>query len=295
MLNLCICVSVWFFLLLNAAGAWAADGCQPTVAPYAKRSQVPKAAFAQRIKLACGERAVGNTTASVQWTQLRLYLLETGKAPVLLPQTGAGFSSQLNAQNLGTVGVTYTNSGATAMAGVRLVAFVDLDIDRVANGFANEYGAFISLATPPGAPAGAIAANAWEIDEPGFLFGNILTNAAAGTLDNFNAIPNGAPDDVSFALQFPVGDLAPGQLFSAQIRVEAGNIGGLQQVDRTTNTTVYMNGFAAKAAVLPPAPPAPPAHHAPGTPEIPSPSSLPLLLIGLGATYAFRRQLFGKG
>jgi hypothetical protein len=250
---------------------------------------VPKAAFAQRNKMACSERAVGNTTASVQWTQLRLYLLETGKAPVLLPQTGAGFSSQLNAQNLGTVGVTYTNSGATAMAGVRLLAFVDLDIDRLTNGFANEYGAFISLATPPGAPAGAIGATAWEIDEPGFLFGNILTNAAAGTLDNFNAIPSGAPDDVSFALQFPVGDLAPGQLFSAQSRVDAGNIGGLQQVDRTTNTTVYLNGFAAKAAVLPPAPPPP------VTPEIPSPSSLPLLLIGLGATYAFRRHLFGKG
>jgi hypothetical protein len=276
------------FLLAGPAVFGATDGCLNGVAPFAKRSQVPKAAFAQRNKTACSQRAVGNTTAAVQWTQLRFYLLATGRAPVLLPQTGAGFSSQLNAQNLGAVGITYTNSGTTPMTGVRLIAFADLDIDRLTNGFANEYGAFVSLATPPGAPAGAIAANAWEIDEPGFLFGNILTNAAAGILDNFNAIPNGAPDDVSFALQFPVGDLAPGQLFSAQIRLDAGNIGGLQQVDRTTNTTVYLNGFAAKAAVLPPAPPPP------VTPEIPTPSSLPLLLIGLGVTYSFRRQLFGR-
>lgn len=275
-------------LLFGASLALPADPCSPVLAPFAKRSQVPRAAFSQRNKAACGLRAVGNTTAAVQWTQLRLYLQANGRAPQLLPQTGAGFNASLNPQNLGSIGVTYTNTGATTLANARLIAFVDLDIDRNANGFANEYGSFISLATPPGAPAGAIAANSWEIDEPGFLFGNIVANSIAGVLDHFNAVPNSAPDDVSFALQFPLGDLAAGQLFSAQLRLDNGNIGGLQQVDPSSGTTIYLNGFAAKAAVLPTPPVVPP------TPEIPSPSSLPLLMLGLGLTYAFRRQLFGK-
>ncbi len=233
-----------------AAGlaAYGADGCTPGGALFARRSLVPRAALERRTKDSCGLRAVGNTTAAVQWTQLRLYLLANGRAPQLLEQSGAGFAATLNPDNLGTVGITYTNTGAAAMAGVRFVAFADLDIERGANGFANEYGSLVSLATPPGSPAGAVAANGWEIDEPGFRFGNILANAAAGTLDNFHAIPGSAPDDVSFALQFPIGDLAPAQLFRVQLRLDTANIGGLQQVAATTNTTVYLNGFGAKAA-----------------------------------------------
>ena len=280
------CFSVSFLLLGGLGNGYAAGSCDGGAPLFSARALVTKAALQNRIKSACGGRAVGNTTAAVQWTQFRLYLLANGRAAELLSQTGPGFSSGLNGSNFGSVTVSYTNTGATAMAGVRLVAFADLDINRATNGFSNEFGSFVSLATPPGAPAGAIAANAWEIDEPGFLFGNILTNAAAGTLDNFNAVPNSAPDDVSFALQFPVGDLAPGQLFSAQVQLDTANIGGLQQVDPATNTTVYLNGFAAKAKVVTPDPVP--------TPVIPVPSSLPLLVIGMAVTYAFRRQIFGK-
>jgi len=269
-------------------GYAAGDPCGAPTPLFSMRSQVPRAAFATRNKAACGIRAIGSSGAAVQWTQLRLYLHANGQAPVLLPQSGAGFTASLNAQNLGTVGVTYTNTGTTTMNNVRLVAFADLDIDRNTNGFANEFGSMVSLAPPPGAPAGAIAASAWEIDEPGFLFGNILANAAAGALDNFNAVPNSAPDDVSFGLQFPIGTLAAGQLFTTQLQLDSSNIGGLQQVDPASNRTVYLNGFAAKAALAPP----PDTHH--HTPEIPSPAALPLLVAGLGTVYAFRRSLFGK-
>ena len=237
-------------LLFGGVGSiFAAGGPCGALPPlFSMRSQVPRAAFATRNKAVCGIRAIGNSGAVVQWTQLRIYLHANGQAPVLLPQSGAGFTASLNAQNLGAVGVTYTNTGTTPMNNVRLVAFADLDIDRNTNGFANEFGTMVSLAAPPGAPAGAIAASAWEIDEPGFLFGNILANAAAGALDNFNAVSNSAPDDVSFGLQFPIGTLAAGQLFTAQLQLDSNNIGGLQQVDPASNRTVYLNGFAAKAA-----------------------------------------------
>jgi hypothetical protein len=276
-------------LLLSATVASAADPCTaPMRAPFAKHSLVPRAAFAKRAKVACAIRAIGAGAAPVQWTQLRLYLHANGQAPLLLPQSGANFTASLNSQNLGAISATYTNAGTTALSNVRLVAFADLDIERNNNGFSNEFGNFVSLATPPGAPAGAIAATSWEIDEPGFLFGDILTNTMNAALDNFNAVPNSTPDDVSLALQFPVGALAPGQLFNAQLRLDTTNIGGLRQTDPDSSITIFFNGFVAKSSAPPPAPPPPP------TPEIPSPSSLPLLLLGLGLTFACRRQLFGK-
>jgi len=168
---------------------------------------------------------------------------------------------------------------------VRLIAFADLDIDRATNGFANEYGAFVSLASPPGAPIGAVAANAWEIDEPGFLYGNIVTNALAGTLDNFNAVPSGAPDDVSMALQFPIGDVKPTQSFSVQLQLSTTNIGGLRQTDPTSSRTVYLNGFSGPLVGTGP--------DVPLIPVTPSPSSLLLLVVGLAAVSLFHRQLRG--
>jgi hypothetical protein len=41
----------------------------------------------------------------------------------------------------------------------------------------------------------------WEIDEPGFVFGDIYDNVQLGSsaLDNTNAVPSGSPDDVSAA------------------------------------------------------------------------------------------------
>ena len=81
-------------------------------------------------------------------------------------------------------------------------AFVDAEIDQVANTFWNEYGAT--------APFGPSAGQSWEIDEPGYVFGDIWTNfndILAG-LDNTNGVPIAFPDDVAMALgwDFTLGD-----------------------------------------------------------------------------------------
>ena len=70
--------------------------------------------------------------------------------------------------------------------------YVDPEIDEAANTFFNEYG------ETNGTPA---AGQSWEIDEPGFVFGDIYTNFVAGTLDNklFDGTFNG-PEDVAMAL-----------------------------------------------------------------------------------------------
>ncbi len=79
-------------------------------------------------------------------------------------------------------------------AGSSIFAFVDFDIfDGASDTF------FDDTATQLGAvPVGG----SWEIDEPGFVFGDIFTNLTAGALDNmaYNGVPMPNGEDVSMAL-----------------------------------------------------------------------------------------------
>ncbi|MBI4849843.1 MAG: PEP-CTERM sorting domain-containing protein [Nitrospirae bacterium] len=85
---------------------------------------------------------------------------------------------------------TLTWSTSTA-ASHSIIAFFDHEIDEELNTFYNEYG------DTTGTPA---AGQSWEIDEPGYVFGDIYNNVLAGSLDNFNGVPSSLPDDVSMAL-----------------------------------------------------------------------------------------------
>ena len=127
------------------------------------------------------------------------------------------------------------------------------EIDEPINTFFNEYGAFVSLALPPGAPAGATAASSWEIDEPGFSFGDIFTHLQHGALDNSNGVPSTAPDDVSLALGFSVGTLGVNQQVKATFRISETNIGGLQQVDPDSDVQLWFNGYVETSTAPEPA------------------------------------------
>ena len=70
-------------------------------------------------------------------------------------------------------------------------AYFDHEIDEALNTFFNEFGAVTGTL-----PAGLT----WEIDEPGFVFGDIFSNFTAGTLDNTTGVPPSAPNDVSMAI-----------------------------------------------------------------------------------------------
>ena len=89
---------------------------------------------------------------------------------------------------LGIVTLTLGGAGAHYLG-----FFVDHDIDNEQNSFFNESGAIT------GAPA---AGQTWEIDEPGFAFGDIFDNFSNSSLDNTNAVPAGMEDDVSMALSW---------------------------------------------------------------------------------------------
>jgi len=123
---------------------------------------------------------------------------------------------------LGSLSFSVTGVGAHDVA-----LFVDHDIDEAVNTFFNESGAV------SGAPGAGLS---WEIDEPGYVFGNIYTNFQAGTLDNtiFGGVSDKI-DDVSMALgwnfiladgetaaiTFTLGTAAPGGFSLAQIDLDS--------------------------------------------------------------------------
>lgn len=126
-----------------------------------------------------------------------------------------------------TFGLTLSGAGAHTAIG-----FVDPEIDEAINTFFNEFGA------ANGSPA---AGQSWEIDEPGYVFGDIYSNFTAGTLDNSNAVPAGSEDDVSMALGWDFV-LAAGEYAEVQyVLSEIAPTGGfyLSQTDPDSQATLY--------------------------------------------------------
>lgn len=170
----------------------------------------------------------------------------------------AGFNATTG---LGTLTVTIGSTGVHSV-----IAFLDHEIDQTLNGFSNEFGAVI------GAPAAGLS---WEIDEPGFVFGDIYANVLAGALDNTNGVPAGSPDDVSMALGWNFA-LAAGE--TAVINLLASltaPVGGfyLAQTDPDSNQTVYYStGLTVTGGEVP----------------LPVPGTLVLTLTGLAGLISAR-------
>lgn len=108
-------------------------------------------------------------------------IFKPGPLPSAIDTSGFDFGT-----GLGIVDVTISGAGLHYVGG-----FFDHEIDESINTFFNEFG------SASGAPA---AGQSWEIDEPGYIFGDIYDNFLDSTLDNSNAIPFGSPDDVSMAM-----------------------------------------------------------------------------------------------
>ena len=207
--------------------------------------------------------------APIEISDLAGFLHVNGALVQLVDRTSPSFSSTLDPSNLGTFGWTVTNTGLSALDDVSFLVFLDADIDTAANTFFNEFGAFVNLSLLPSAPSGALAPTSWEIDEPGFLFGDIVDHLFDGELDNSNAVPAGAPDDVSLALGFVLGSLQPGATVDIRMLTSLANIGGLRQTDPDSDYSFYLNGYAAVTNPVAP---------------IPEPSTLGLVALGAAVT-----------
>ncbi len=134
-----------------------------------------------------------------------------------------------------------TNEGASPIAGLSFLSFLDVEIDEVRNTFFNEYG------ESAGTPA---AGQGWEIDEPGYVFGDVYDHLLSGALDGSNALPAASPDDVSLALSFAPGMLAPGATMRVELMIsEDGDaLGGFalrqRDSDPSSATVVTYSGAA---------------------------------------------------
>jgi hypothetical protein len=101
------------------------------------------------------------------------------------------------------------------------------------------------------------------------VFGNIYTNFLAGSLDNSNGVPSSSPDDVSMALGWAF-NLTAGQtatiIFSLS---ETAPVSGfyLWQTDPDSKVDIYFSSTLNKTG---------------GNTSVPEPSTLMLMLSGLG-------------
>ncbi len=135
---------------------------------------------------------------------------------------------------LGTIQVSVTRAGPH-----NVVSFFDHEIDEDDNTFFNEAGAT--------GGAAATAGQAWEIDEPGFVFGDIYDNFLDNTLDNINAIPVDFEDDVSMAMGF---DFTLAALETATISFFVGLVNDapgfyLEQIDDDSQASIFFWGDVA--------------------------------------------------
>lgn len=106
-------------------------------------------------------------------------------APAAAPAAVDDSSFDYNT-GLGTILVRAQGSGPHYFG-----VYLDHELDEQANTFFNEYG------EPVHSPA---ASQSWEIDEPGYTFGNLLSNFQRNQLDNHSGVPSGRPDDVAMAM-----------------------------------------------------------------------------------------------
>jgi hypothetical protein len=145
---------------------------------------------------------------------------------------GANFSSfdysGAAPTGLGTVVLTVSGAGSHYLG-----LFVDHEVDETVNTFFNEYGSTSGTAA---------SGQSWEIDEPGYTFGDIFANFSASGLDNSNGVPSGSDDDVSMALGWDFS-LAAGETATATVLLGTSAPSGfyLQHTDPDSDASVYFS------------------------------------------------------
>jgi hypothetical protein len=282
-------VAVLVLQVLAVPPIWAKSdtaGCREARLSVKSGAGRTRTAAAIRLKesciasLAAGPRAAGTAGKQLRLAETRVVIFSDTQQPADLDDKATLYFSNLDSENYGSYSWAYVNNTGAALTNVKALALLDADIDVALNGYANEYAVFISQALPPSAPSGSTAASSWEIDEPGYVFGNIYQHLYNGTLDNTNAVPQSAPDDVSMALGFTVGQLNPGDKVTITLYVSKSNIGGLKQTDPNSPLDIYYNGAAQVSQ---------------SGPIIPAPSSLILVISGMmaaaGIEWMRRRRL----
>ena len=192
--------------------------------------------------------------------EFSVYIASTETGPPSLRDTAIGlgpdtitagldvtFTNNLDTDNVGTLVWSVTNNTGGQLTNVSLFGFLDAEIDETINTFFNEFGTTSDLVL--GGGAGDNLADSFEIDEPGFVFGDIIGNLLAGALDNYNALQPALSDDMSMALGFAIGNLDVGETLTATFEISLTNNNGLGHVDPNSNFQFWYNGTVEVIAV----------------------------------------------
>ena len=177
-----------------------------------------------------------------------------------MPTTGS-----LDSEGLGIL------TWATSVAGSHnFIAFFDHEISQATTTWFNEYGDTVNSAD---------VTQSWEIDEPGYVSGDIYDNVLAGSLDNTNAVPLATPDDVSWAMGWnfflAADETGTITLDLADTAPTSGFY--LTQTDVTTLETIYFSSTLEIAG---------------GPAPVPEPCTILLVGTGLAGLFGLGRKKF---
>jgi hypothetical protein len=191
--------------------------------------------------------------------------------PAALPDLALEFEASLSA-DASDLQLTWAfrNDGTAALPDVTFLGFLDAEIAEATTTFFDELGGVAGSPAP---------GQGFEIDEPGYVFGDIAHNVLAGSLDGTNALA-GRPEDVAMALSFDLGPLAPGTVTRVVLQLsEDGDFLGplaLEQSDpRAPGTRLAFSGVARAEDTSPP---------------VPEPGAALLYFLGASLVAAFSRR-----